>query len=204
MHTYNTTFDINWKLVNLISAIERFDACWPAIERREGELLKEISVTDPVQIAADDLKLQKLLTQGLDNIEGFSFWYETDIDTPPVVKCAIFCVEHGTQLISALLRRHGYQWIKYIDLGRELENHKAKYVPPGQDINGWVLLFLTCLRNVQERLMQLLNIDGVKQNLSLKAQRLLHIIYANQGIKTSAIAKKLNVPALPQKGCWTI
>src|SRR3546814_5484094 len=34
--------DINWKLIGLISEIDRFDASWKAIERREGQSLKEL------------------------------------------------------------------------------------------------------------------------------------------------------------------
>ncbi len=39
---YNFTLNIDWKLINLISEIDRFDANWTAIERREGQSLKEL------------------------------------------------------------------------------------------------------------------------------------------------------------------
>ena len=39
---YNFKLDIDWKLINLISAIDRFDAKWTAIERKEGQILKEL------------------------------------------------------------------------------------------------------------------------------------------------------------------
>ena len=39
---YNFKLDIDWKLINLISAIDRFDANWTAIERKEGQSLKEL------------------------------------------------------------------------------------------------------------------------------------------------------------------
>lgn len=39
---YNFKLKIDWKLINLISEIDRFDANWTAIERREGQSLKEL------------------------------------------------------------------------------------------------------------------------------------------------------------------
>lgn len=34
--------DLNWELISLISQIDRFDASWLAVERREGQSLKEL------------------------------------------------------------------------------------------------------------------------------------------------------------------
>jgi Fic family protein len=39
---YNFKLNIDWKLINLISEIDRFDANWAAIERKEGQSLKEL------------------------------------------------------------------------------------------------------------------------------------------------------------------
>jgi len=39
---YNFKLDIDWKLINLISEIDRFDANWTAIERKDGQCLKEL------------------------------------------------------------------------------------------------------------------------------------------------------------------
>lgn len=39
---YNFILYIDWKLINLISEIDRFDANWTAIERKEGQSLKEL------------------------------------------------------------------------------------------------------------------------------------------------------------------
>lgn len=39
---YNFTINIDWKLINIISQIDRFDASWSAIERKEGQSLKEL------------------------------------------------------------------------------------------------------------------------------------------------------------------
>lgn len=34
--------EVNWALINIISQVDRFDASWSAIERREGKSLKEL------------------------------------------------------------------------------------------------------------------------------------------------------------------
>lgn len=39
---YNFKLNIDWKLINLISEIDRFDANWTAIERKEAQSLKEL------------------------------------------------------------------------------------------------------------------------------------------------------------------
>lgn len=39
---YNFKLKIDWKLINLISEIDRFDANWTAIERKEGQSFKEL------------------------------------------------------------------------------------------------------------------------------------------------------------------
>ena len=39
---YSFKLNIDWKLINLISEIDRFDASWTAIERKEGQSLKEL------------------------------------------------------------------------------------------------------------------------------------------------------------------
>lgn len=39
---YNFKVTIDWTLINLISEIDRFDANWTAIERKEGQNLKEL------------------------------------------------------------------------------------------------------------------------------------------------------------------
>jgi Fic family protein len=39
---YNFNLNIDWKLINLISEIDRFDANWTAVERKEGQSLKEL------------------------------------------------------------------------------------------------------------------------------------------------------------------
>ncbi|MBK6985524.1 MAG: Fic family protein [Bacteroidetes bacterium] len=39
---YNFTINIDWALMNTLSQIDRFDALWSAVERREGQSLKQL------------------------------------------------------------------------------------------------------------------------------------------------------------------
>ncbi len=39
---YNLKVDIDWKLISIISQIDRFDASWATIEKKEGQSLKQL------------------------------------------------------------------------------------------------------------------------------------------------------------------
>ena len=41
VHTVTVTLD--WGLLAAVSKLDRFDASWAAIERREGQILKQLS-----------------------------------------------------------------------------------------------------------------------------------------------------------------
>lgn len=312
VNIYTEVLNINWKLISLISAIDRFDATWQAIERREGQSLKELKFIATVRSVGastriegsklsdeevdvllknmDITKLEErdqqevvgyfevldLIDENQENIPvsenslknlhnqllkyskkdewhkgnykqhtnaveahlpdgstqvifqttppGFPtedamremiFWYETDLDTHALVKCALFCYEfvsiHPFQdgngrlsrlLATLLLRKNGYQWIRYVSFEHEVESQKTEYYRvlracqsqrPGEDVTEWVVFFLSCLRNIQEALMFKLNAHGAEQKLSTKEKQLLYIIESNPGIKTAGISKKLGV-----------
>ncbi len=39
---YNLKIDLEWKLISIISQIDRFDASWATIEKKEGQSLKQL------------------------------------------------------------------------------------------------------------------------------------------------------------------
>lgn len=41
-NVYNFKIEIDWKLINIISQIDRFDASWTTIEKKEGQSLKQL------------------------------------------------------------------------------------------------------------------------------------------------------------------
>ncbi|MCO5945790.1 Fic family protein [Mucilaginibacter flavidus] len=312
VNVHTETLDLNWQLINLISEIDRFDASWQAIERREGQslkelksiatvrsvgastriegsklsdeevnvLLKNIDITkleerdqqevvgyfevldlidenyEAISVSGNDLKnihnqllkystkdawhkgnykqhtnaVEAHLPDGTTQIifqttpPGFPTedamremvsWYAADLDTHALVKSALFCYEfvsiHPFQdgngrlsrlLATLLLRKNGYQWIRYVSFEHEIESRKTEYYRvlracqsqrPGEDITEWIVFFLSCIGNIQKSLMQKLDAYGVAQRISVREKQLLYIIESNPGIKTSEIANKLGV-----------
>lgn len=309
VNVHTLELDLNWKLISLISDIDRFDAAWQAIERREGHTLKELKSIATVRSVGASTRIEgsKLSDQevdvllknmdiskleerdqqevvgyfevldtidesyeyihvtesGLKNLHnqllkysekdkwhkgdykqhtnaveahlpdgtsqiifqttlpGFPTvdamrvlieWYENDTATHPLVKSALFCYEfvsiHPFQdgngrlsrlLSTLLLRKYGYQWIRYVSFEHEIESKKTEYYRvlracqaqrPGEDISEWVTFFLESLKSIQEALMRKLDSHSVEQSLSPKDKMLLAIIESNPGIKTSDIAVK--------------
>ena len=47
VHTVRVTLD--WALLNIIGKLDRFDASWSAIERREGQTLKQLKAVTTVR-----------------------------------------------------------------------------------------------------------------------------------------------------------
>ncbi len=94
-------------------------------------------------------------------------WYNSDKDTHPLVKSALFAYEfvsiHPFQdgngrlsrLISTLLLlKNGYNWIQYVSFEHEIENRKTDYYRvlrncqaqrPNEDITEWIHFFFSSL-----------------------------------------------------------
>ncbi len=41
-NVYTFSIHLDWKLIGFISQIDRFDASWASIERKEGQTLKQL------------------------------------------------------------------------------------------------------------------------------------------------------------------
>jgi Fic family protein len=312
VNVHTEILDLNWQLINLISEIDRFDASWQAIERREGQSLKELKAIatvrsvgastriegsklsdeevdvllknmditkleerdqqevvgyfevldlidesyEAISVSENDLKnlhnqllkystkdkwhkgnykqhtnaVEANLPDGTTQIifqttpPGFPTedamremvsWYAADLDTHALVKSALFCYEfvsiHPFQdgngrlsrlLATLLLRKNGYQWIRYVSFEHEIESQKTEYYRvlracqsqrPSEDITEWIIFFLSCLKNIQTALMLKLDTYGVKQRISVKEKQLFYVIESNPGIKTGEIAKRLGI-----------
>ncbi len=310
---YNLSIDINWQLINLISQIDRFDAQWTSIEKREGQSLKQLKsiatvrsvgastriegakLSDKeVEILLNNIEITKLedrdsqevvgyfnvmdliseFYQGmavsenelknLHNIlmkhsdkdawhrgnykkfsniveatmpdgtkqmifqttpEGFPTqdamqnlieWYNTDSETHPLVKSALFAYEfvsiHPFQdgngrlsrLISTLLLlKNGYKWIQYVSFEHEIESRKTEYYGvlrncqaqrPNENITEWIHFFFDALLNIQQQLLRKLEYQGLKSQLSPRENTILLFIEENPGCKSGEIAKKLDIP----------
>ena len=56
VHTFQ--LDINWKLIKLISDIDRFDASWSSIEKREGQSLKHLKTVATVRSVGASTRIE--------------------------------------------------------------------------------------------------------------------------------------------------
>jgi Fic family protein len=55
---YTFEIDINWDLIALISKIDRFDASWASIEKREGQSLKQLKSIATVRSVAASTRIE--------------------------------------------------------------------------------------------------------------------------------------------------
>lgn len=309
---YNFGFGLDWRFVSLISKIDRFDASWASVEKREGQSLKQLKsiatvrsvgsstriegskMTDEeVEVLLKDININKLEDRDTQEVVGYFHtldlisesyndidisessiknlhnillkyskkdewhrgsykqlsnaveatlptgekqiifqtteagfptedairhlveWYNTDQQTHPLVKCAIFSYEfvsiHPFQdgngrmsrlLSTLLLLKNGYKWIEYVSFEHEIESRKAEYYRvlmgcqsqrPGEDVSEWVLFFFDALFNIQESLMRKLSTQGTQVSLSPKEKSILTFIESHPGCKSGEIAKSLDI-----------
>lgn len=313
IEVYSFKLSIDWKLINFISQIDRFDASWTAIERREGQSLKELkniatvrSVGASNRIEGNrmsdeevDVLLQKidttkltdrdsqevvgyfevldLISESYENINltdshikslhnsllrysdkdqwhkgnykahsnaveasfpdgtreiifqtteaGFATedairallnWYNSETEIHPLIKIASFVYDflsiHPFQdgngrlsrLVSTLLLlKNGYKWIQYVSFEHEIENRKNEYYQvlrscqakrPHEDITVWIQFFLSCISNIQSKLLVKLNTTGVEAQISPKEKSIFTIIQNRPNIQSGEISEKLAIP----------
>ena len=313
IEVYSFKLGIDWKLINFISQIDRFDASWTAIERREGQSLKELkniatvrSVGASNRIEGNkmsdeevDVLLQKidttkltdrdsqevvgyfevldLISESYENINlteshikslhnsllrysdkdqwhkgnykahsnaveasfpdgtreiifqtteaGFAtedairallYWYNSETEIHPLIKIASFVYDflsiHPFQdgngrlsrLVSTLLLlKNGYKWIQYVSFEHEIENRKNEYYQvlrscqakrPHEDITVWIQFFLSCISNIQSKLLVKLNTTGVEAQISPKEKSIFTIIQNRPNIQSGEISEKLAIP----------
>lgn len=74
-NVYNFKIDIDWKLIRVISQIDRFDASWTTIEKKEGQSLKQLKSIATVRSVGASTRIEgskmsdaevKILLQELD------------------------------------------------------------------------------------------------------------------------------------------
>jgi Fic family protein len=144
-------------------------------------------------------------------------WYNSDNETHPLVKCALFAYDfvsiHPFQdgngrlsrLISTLLLlKHGYKWIQYVSFEHEIESRKTEYYRvlrscqahrPNEDVTDWLQFFFNALGNIQEQLMKKLDVQGVETKLSPREKSILTFIENHPGCRSGEIAQKLGIPS---------
>jgi len=142
-------------------------------------------------------------------------WWHTDIETHPIVKCALFSYDfvsiHPFQdgngrmsrlIATLLLLKNGYNWIQYVSFEHEIENRKSAYYQnlmqsqkqrPGEDVYSWVLFFLDCLNNISGQLMTKLSVQGTVTRLGPKEKSIYLFIENHPGSRSGDIAEKLDI-----------
>lgn len=312
LHTFKLNLD--WNLMGLVSQIDRFDAAWGTIEKKEGQglrqlksvatvrsvgastriegatmsdeeiavLISKINVSkfedrdeqevsgyfnthhlitesyDDIHIGENELKSlhNTLLKQSekdewhrgsykkLSNVveltrsdgqsevvfrptepgiptetamQALIDWYESDEETHPLVRCAVFSYEfvsiHPFQdgngrmsrlLSTLLLLKHGYTWIQYVSFEHEIERRKNEYYGalrkcqsgrPGENVSPWVVFFLDALKNIQDQLIQKLIATGIESQLSPKEKAILAFISNHPGSRSGEVARRLGIPS---------
>ena len=145
-------------------------------------------------------------------------WYNSDTETIPLVKAALFVYEflsiHPFQdgngrlsrlLGSLLLLKTGYSWIQYVSFEHEIENRKTEYYKvlmqtqrnrPGENVTDWLRFFISCLINIQEQLMIKLEENKTEKPILQRDKRILFFIQNHAGCSSGEISKKLDL-ALP-------
>lgn len=311
---HSLKLQIDWKLINIISQIDRFDASWASIEKREGQSLKQLKSiatirsvgastriegskmsNEEVDVLLKDMEIEKLedrdsqevvgyfevldiISDAFDRIEitensikglhnslmkysekdqwhkgdykqhsnsveatlpdgskqiifettppGYPTddamkalieWYDNDMSTHTLVKCAIFTYEfvsiHPFQdgngrlsrlLSTLLLLKHGYKWIQYVSFEHEIENRKTEYYRelrncqaqrPNENVTTWIDFFFDALTNIQKQLLEKLETKGTISKLSPREKSILVFIETHPGCKSGQIAEKLDIPS---------
>jgi Fic family protein len=85
---FNFKLIIDWKLINLISAIDRFDSQWTAIERREGQSLKQLKTIATVRSigASNRIEGNRMTNEEIDVLlKNIDITKLTDRDSQEVV-----------------------------------------------------------------------------------------------------------------------
>jgi Fic family protein len=62
--------DLDWKLINLLSKIDRFDASWGTIEKREGQSLKQLKIISTVRSVGASTRIEgsKMSDEEVENL----------------------------------------------------------------------------------------------------------------------------------------
>lgn len=144
-------------------------------------------------------------------------WYNSNSEITPLIKIAAFVYDflsiHPFQdgngrlsrlLTTLLLLKSKYSWIQYVSFEHEIENNKKEYYKslrncqaqrPNENITEWVVFFLNSLLNIQQKLEQKLNFDGIESSLSPKEKMIYSFVMHNSGCKSGIIAEKFMIPS---------
>jgi hypothetical protein len=192
---------VDWKMVFLISRIERFDELWPSLSEKVHDIVSEWITPNEHNIYDLSKELEDCPESLLDFTE-LTYWYETETEIPPLISCLLFiwylqiiphfqkcgkqlAIEKGIQLLI----ENGYTWVYYIPISDLLKIGHCQHLKIGE----WILAALSILRKGQKDITDKLDSNRLAWKLIASEELLLHIIKHNPRIRTTAIGKKLGV-----------
>lgn len=153
-------------------------------------------------------------------------WYNNEHEAHPVVRSAAFVYDFlsihpfqdGNGRLSRLLGillllKHNYSWTQYVSFEHEIENRKAEYYNvlmqcqrqrPGENINPWVMFFLSCLASIQHKLINKLEGKSSLTQMTPREKKIYDFIESHPGAQSGEIAEKLGIPLPTVKRVLTV
>jgi Fic family protein len=143
-------------------------------------------------------------------------WYNSDHETPSLVKIAVFVYEflsiHPFQdgngrlsrlLTTQLLLQNNYRWIQYVSFEHEIENQKGDYYKvlmdcqrnrPGEDVYPWVTFILKCLIRMQGYLMNKIDSKTNLSGITARDRAIYQFIDLHPGTQAGHVSSSLGIP----------
>jgi hypothetical protein len=193
------SLEISWKMVYLVSRIERFDEIWPGISLKEKAIIRKWTIYEKLNIDGFRARLQDC-PRSLFIFEELIFWYDTESEIHPLISCMLFAWNfqlipdynenkdgESFNIMSSILVRSGYTWAMYLPFNDSLKIRCSQ----GTKVDDWVLLALTYLNDGQEAMMHRIDLGILAWKQIATEELLLQIIEHNDGIRTTAIGRKL-------------
>lgn len=188
-------------------------------EWHRGDYKQHSNVVEATNVDGSKYTVFKTTEPGFatdDAMRRLIFWYQTEREAHPIIKCALFVYEflsiHPFQdgngrlsrlLATLLLVKNGYGWVEYVSFEHEIESRKSEYYSvlmqcqkerPGENVSPWLMFFLSCLNAIQVQLMEKLKADSTTSAMSPRDKMIYVFIESHPGCRSGEIAEKLDIP----------
>jgi len=209
----NKVFDFNlnvdWKLINLISVIDRFDSQWTAIERREGQSLKQLKSIATVRSvgASNRIEGNRMTNEEVDVLlKNIDITKLTDRDSQEVVGYfdVLDLISESYENIAITENNIKSLHNSLMKYSTKDEWHKGDYKKHSNAVEATFvdgtrqIIFQTTEAGfaTEDAIRQVIDWynSGIETQLSPREKAILTIIQNYSGVKSSEIAEKLAIP----------
>lgn len=188
-------------------------------QRHRGEYKQHANYVEQTNLDGSKIIIFKTTAPGIeteDAMRALFEWFDSDHSTPPLIKTSIFVYEFlsihpfkdgngrlSRLLATLLLLKFGYTWIQYVSFEHEIEQRKDQYynvlrecqiARPNEEVTVWVMFFMDCLSNIQNKLMGKLDVQKNENQMSPREKIIYHYIDSHPGCQSGEIANDLNIP----------